>query len=172
LHTSAFLDAQEFVKKYLQKKTMIIADIGSYNVNGCLKPIFTFPEWHYIGYDRIAGPNVDVVISNDYDWPEIKTNSCDVVVSTQVLEHVKHPWRWIKEIARICKPGGLIYICSPNTIAFHEHPIDCWRVWPDGMRGIFDEANLDVVDVYATPINGFIGDTTGIARKKFNHLLI
>ena len=76
------------------------------------------------------------------------------------MEHVRHPWRWLPEVARICRTGGLVYVCTPNTIEFHEYPIDCWRAWPDGLRALFEDAGLEIVDVYASGI-----DTTGIGRK-------
>ncbi len=158
MHTSAYEDAKKFVSKYLKGDDLSIADIGSFNVNGSLKPLFE--AWNYVGYDIVPGPGVDVVLSGEYHW-QIPSYSCDVVVSSQVAEHVRHPWRWIKEVARICKNNGLVYICTPNTIHFHPYPIDCWRVWPDGMKALFDEANLIVLDVYAEG-----QDTTGIATKK------
>lgn len=161
MHASAYDDAAKFVSKYLKDVELKIADIGSYNVNGTLKSLFANPKWLYTGYDIIPGPDVDVVISGEYHWPEIPSHSCDVVVSSQVVEHVRHPWRWIKEVARICKNGGIVYVCTPNTIHFHEHPVDCWRVWPDGMKALFDEAGLIPVEVYAAG-----QDTTGIATKK------
>ena len=167
MHKSAYEDAQKFVSKYLKDRYLTIADIGSYDVNGTLRPIFDNPKWKYVGYDIEIGPNVDFLLSSHYDWSEIKSNSFDVVVSTQVLEHVKHPWRWIKEVYRICKPNGIIYVCTPNSIGYHAFPIDCWRVWPEGMNALFEEAGVIPLDVYA--ING---DTTGIGSKlveiKFN----
>lgn len=162
MHESALEDARRFVAKYLDCTTdLTIADVGSFDVNGTLRPLFAdIPSWTYTGFDLEPGPNVDVTLSSPYSWPEIATGSFGVVVSTQVMEHVRHPWRWLPEVARICKPGGLVYVCTPNTIEFHEYPIDCWRAWPDGLRALFEDAGLEIVDVYASGI-----DTTGIGRK-------
>lgn len=161
MHDSAFKDAKNFVEKYLSPTDKLkIADIGSMDVNGSLKSLFLQNNWSYVGCDLSKGKNVDLVLDSLYLWNGIKSNTFDVVVSTQVLEHVQHPWRWIKEIERIVKPNGLVYICTPNTIGFHEYPIDCWRVWPDGMKGLFEETCLKPIEVYAK-----IPDTTGIARK-------
>jgi SAM-dependent methyltransferase len=161
LHLSAYQDAEQFAAKYLlPREPLLIADVGSFDVNGTLKPIFDQENWNYTGYDLSEGKNVDHVLSSPYNWPEIDDGFFDVVISTQVVEHVQHPWRWIKEVARIVKPGGLIYICTPNTIHFHEYPIDCFRVWPDGMRGLFQEAGIAEIECYAKGM-----DTTGIGRK-------
>lgn len=173
MHKTAYEDAQKFVEKYLKlHQSLTIADIGSCDINGTLRPLFDKPNWKYTGYDLAPGKNVDVVLSGQYSWPEIESESYDVVVATQVIEHVCHPWRWIKEVARICKQTGIIYLCSPNTIEFHEFPVDCWRIWPDGMKALLEEANLIPIEVFAhTPI-GAIGDTTGIAKKRVARLLI
>ena len=131
------------------------------------------PRWlrglcrHQDGHGCPVGSRAGRDGTNTHPCLRGSCNSFDVVVSTQVLEHVKHPWRWIKEVYRICKPNGIIYICTPNSIGYHAFPIDCWRVWPEGMNAVFEEAGVIPLDVYA--ING---DTTGIGSKlveiKFN----
>lgn len=162
MHATAWADAERFVNRYLADRPRLkVADVGSYDVNGALRPLFQRPGWDYCGLDAVPGPNVDHVLSSAYSWPEIADGTFDIVVSTQTLEHVPHPWRWLPEVARICAPGGLIYLCSPNTWGYHGYPSDCWRVWPDGLRALMDEAGLEPLDVYA---NG--PDTTGIARRR------
>ena len=167
------MDAQRFVEKYLfcKKGQMLrIADVGSYNVNGTLKPLFnpqdwadwSYRDWIYTGFDIEAGPNVDVVLPKEYGWSSEYSKKFDVVVTTQVMEHVRKPWLWIKDIAEICRSGGLIYICTPcGGVAFHEYPIDCWRTWPEGMKAILDEVPVDILEAYT---HG--EDTTGIAQKN------
>ena len=33
-------------------------------------------------------------------------NIYDVVLSGQTIEHVKRPWLWVPELARVCRPGA------------------------------------------------------------------
>ncbi len=42
----------------------------------------------------------------------------DVVLITEVIEHVAHPDRFLAEIARIVKPGGHIVMTTPNGTYF------------------------------------------------------
>jgi SAM-dependent methyltransferase len=160
VHPSAADDFKKFVAKHLDKtKTLTIADVGSYDVNGNLRELLPKGHcWSYTGFDIVPGPNVNVVIDRPDPWTY--TKQYDVVVSSQVVEHVKKPWLFVKTLANLCNPGGLIYISTPNTIVYHPYPVDCWRVWPDGMRALFDEAGLIEVECYAEGI-----DTTGVARK-------
>ena len=60
MHISAYQNAEKFAQKYcVNLENKKILDIGSYDVNGTLKPIFE--KGNYIGLDMEAGPNVDVV---------------------------------------------------------------------------------------------------------------
>jgi SAM-dependent methyltransferase len=162
MHDSSFERCREFVENHLGLEAQLsIADVGSYDVNGTYRPLFDGKGWTYIGFDVAAGPNVDVVLHSPEDWQLSSEHrgAFDVVISGQTLEHVRRPWLWIKQVAELCKPGGLIWICAPNTWSFHEHPIDCWRIWPEGMRALFTEANLLEIEAR------FFGpDTVGIAR--------
>ncbi len=40
----------------------------------------------------------------------------DKVVSFQVIEHVKDPSAFVKETARVLKPGGRLYLTTPNRV--------------------------------------------------------
>jgi SAM-dependent methyltransferase len=71
--------------------------------------------------------------------------SYDIVLSGQVIEHVGPIWDWMKELARVCRPGGLIITINPVSWHFHEAPIDCWRIYPAGMTALSEAAGLDVV---------------------------
>ena len=43
-----------------------------------------------------------------------RTNSFDIVVSTEVIEHVEDPQKAIKEMFRVLKPGGVLALTTPN----------------------------------------------------------
>lgn len=161
MHKTAYDDARKFVEKYRKDGAGMVADIGSLDINGTLKPLFSGRCKGYHGIDICLGLNVDIVVDEPYNWREIKAESYDTVVSTQCLEHVPQPWLWIGEVARIARHGGLIYICAPNTMAYHACPVDCWRVWPNGMQALMEYGFLEVMDCYKNEH----GDTTGIARK-------
>ena len=82
--------------------------------------------------------------TTEYSFP-IPDAAYDIVLSGQVLEHVRKPWIWIREVARVCKPDGLVITICPVSWTYHEAPIDCWRVYPEGMKALYEEAGLRVV---------------------------
>jgi len=88
-------------------------------------------------------PGITHVASSEYKFP-IEDNTYDVVISGQVIEHVRKIWVWMNEVARICKPGGLVITINPVSWPFHENPVDCWRIYPDGMRALYEDAGLTV----------------------------
>lgn len=168
MHDNSLKLCREFVERYLPRdKPLRIADVGSYDVNGTYRPLFGAALWSYVGFDVRQGPNVDVLLADPEHWntPQEHLGAFDVVISGQTMEHVRRPWRWIRDVASLAKPGGLIWIAAPNTDVFHEHPIDCWRVWPEGMRAILEDGRLDIVSCYlAGP------DTVSVSRKPVSHL--
>jgi 2-polyprenyl-3-methyl-5-hydroxy-6-metoxy-1,4-benzoquinol methylase len=44
--------------------------------------------------------------------------SFDVVVSCETIEHVPDPRAAVREMYRVCKPGGLLYLTTPNYLNF------------------------------------------------------
>ena len=51
-------------------------------------------------------------VGTEYSHP-IKSDVADVVVATNMLEHVGGHGFWIRELARICKPGGYVITINP-----------------------------------------------------------
>lgn len=48
----------------------------------------------------------------------INDNSADIVISSEVIEHIEKPHDYLKEIYRICKPGGIISLSTPCAAIF------------------------------------------------------
>ncbi len=49
-------------------------------------------------------------------------SSFDVVVCTEVIEHVAEPQRLIQEFSRMLKPGGLLLLTAPLGSGIHQEP--------------------------------------------------
>jgi SAM-dependent methyltransferase len=93
--------------------------------------------------DLYADPGLTFTATSEYCFP-VPDNTFDVVLSGQVLEHVRKPWIWMKELARVCRPGGCVITINPVSWPYHEAPVDCWRVYPEGHRALAEEAGLTV----------------------------
>lgn len=161
MHGSAYEEIRGFSQLLPANQALKIGDIGAYDVNGNVRPLFSNPVWKYVGMDVAQGRNVDVVLASETEWANIKDEEFDVVVSISTLEHTQYPWLFMRELARILRPGGLLCVNAPYQWDYHEHPVDCWRIFPDGMRAVMKFNGLTVLSAY---LNRH-GDTTGIATK-------
>ena len=152
MHPSSYDKMARFRRDYLEARKserLTIYDIGSQDINGSYRPLFSEPAWRYIGVDMTAGKNVDLVLKNPYHWREIRPRSADVVISGQTFEHTEFFWETTAQIARVLKTGGLCCILAPSAGPEHRYPVDCWRVYPDGFRAVARYAGLEVLEATA-----------------------
>ncbi len=150
MHLSSLDEMREFREKYLfgkEESPLRILDLGSMAIGGSYRRLFEESQWEYIGVDISSGDNVDIVLSDPYDWLEIESCSIDIVISGQAFEHIEYFWRTMKEIARVLKKGGLCCIIAPSGGREHRYPVDCWRFYPDGFSALARYAGLEVVSV-------------------------
>ncbi|MDH5366457.1 MAG: class I SAM-dependent methyltransferase [Cyclobacteriaceae bacterium] len=59
-------------------------------------------------------PEIKFIQSNIPPMSELESNSYDVVISFQVIEHIKKDKEYLQEIHRVLKPGGKAIITTPN----------------------------------------------------------
>lgn len=93
------------------------------------------------GYDAFDYPEFDLCEPSPID------RTYDVVICEQVLEHVIDPWRAVRTLYDLCRPGGHVVVDTPFLIRIHEYPADYWRFSPDGLRILLESAGLEVIDV-------------------------
>ena len=83
-----------------------------------------------------AAPNIDYVGSVEA-IPEMDS-VFDLIISQEVLEHVKSPSLAIIEMRRVLKTGGRCYIQLPFIIGYHPCPNDyCFGLFKRFKRDIF-----------------------------------
>jgi len=92
-----------------------------------------------------AAINVDIVPFTDVDvvadaaklpFPD---GSVDAVLSESLLEHVSNPADVAREMARVLKPGGIVYASVPFLTPFHASPDDYTRWTRSGLRTLFPD---------------------------------
>ncbi|MFK7749986.1 MAG: class I SAM-dependent methyltransferase [Kordia sp.] len=61
-------------------------------------------------------PNTTIIQEKIPPLTQLESNSFDVVVSFQVIEHIKDAALYLEEIHRVLKPNGKAYISTPNAL--------------------------------------------------------
>lgn len=61
----------------------------------------------------------------------------DLILCEYVLEHVPNPALMVREMARVVKPGGWVYVTVPFMQTFHGNPDDFQRYTKSGLSVLF-----------------------------------
>jgi SAM-dependent methyltransferase len=97
----------------------------------------------YIGVDVSSGKYVDMIVPAEKLVEKFGENAFDVVISTEMLEHV-FDWKTvIDNLKRILKPNGTIFITTRSFgFQYHGYPFDFWRYEPEDMKHIFADFEI------------------------------
>ena len=99
----------------------------------------------YVGADIQAGPAVDQVLLADGTTGEPEA-SYDLVLSTQVLEHIENPEAYLGECYRILRPGGRLILTTHGMFEEHGCPYDFHRWTSRGLEEQLLKAGFLVVE--------------------------
>jgi len=97
----------------------------------------------YIGADLVPGPHVDKILDESGLTGEADA-SHDTVLSSQVLEHVPDPSRYLTEAFRILKPGGHLILTTHGMFLEHGCPNDFFRWTGYGLEKIVSDCGFRV----------------------------
>jgi SAM-dependent methyltransferase len=122
-----------------------ILDVGSGDVNGCVRSLIP-KAWDYCGIDIAPGPNVDRVIPATGAWH--LGEQFDAVLLQSTLEHCARPWEVFANAAAHLRSGGHLFSLTPFAFKEHRHPVDCWRLLPDGFKALCADNDLAVMETF------------------------
>jgi SAM-dependent methyltransferase len=164
----------DYVRKFVQEiaesippgKTVIDAGAGECQYKTL------FAHTHYIAVDLCVGDST-------WDWSQVDVkaalhdiplpdNIADVILCTEVLEHVSNPAEVVRELARLLKPGGQLFITVPFSAREHQTPFDYFRFTQFGVRYLCEQAGL-LVD-FVKPIRGDFYRLYCVAGEQGAHI--
>jgi SAM-dependent methyltransferase len=140
-----------FVAKNLDPKEVSgkrVIEVGSKDVNGSVRPIIeSWGPAEYLGIDTKKGTGVDIICDAEEIVERFGKEKFDVVISTELLEHVKN-WRGVlSNIKNICKVGGIILITvRSHGFDYHTYPYDYWRYELEDIAFCFRDCEILVLE--------------------------
>lgn len=149
MHLNSELLFSKYAKPFFKDK-MRILEIGPAGYPSAYENLVNKKsiEWHTMDFGDSsfidnAADNLTYKLIFPTVFP-IQSDQYDIVLSGQVIEHVDVIWKWIEESKRILRPGGILIIINPVSWPYHEAPIDCWRIYPDGIKALAKFYNLSI----------------------------
>src|SRR2546421_2752924 len=71
--------------------------------------------------------NANIDILSPLHRIPVEPDFFDAIICNAVLEHVENPEEVMSEFRRVCKPGGILYLCVPFMQPEHRDPADFQR---------------------------------------------
>lgn len=109
-----------------------------------------FPNRVTVDIDPARHP--DIVA--DAEHLPFEDSSFEVVLCTEVFEHLKHPEQVVREFRRVLAPGGTLLLTTRFIFPVHDAPHDYFRFTAYGLRFLFEGWNITEIhnetDVFAT----------------------
>ena len=105
-------------------------------------------DWVGGGYQTLGERDCD--IAGDLQDMPLADESLDAIICTEVLEHVENPFRAVREMHRVLKPGGILLASAPflwpwhGTADYHDY----WRFTHEGWARLM--APFAEVEIRAT----------------------
>jgi SAM-dependent methyltransferase len=117
--------------------------------------LFTAAGMKYVGADFGGGAEIGI---DPAGWLAAADQSSDLVLSFQVLEHVRNLALYLSEAHRVLRPGGAMLLSTHGTWLYHPHPEDHRRWTRVGLITELSNHGFEVVE--CIPIVGPLAWTT------------
>lgn len=149
---------------------------------GCGSDVYGefFPNRTTLDVAPRPGVKVDIV-ADAHHLSVIPSASYEVVVCSEVLEHLHTPAQAVAEMHRVLKPGGRLLVTTRFAFPVHDAPGDYYRFTPYGLRHLFREFEIEEMQAEASTVEtmavlcqriGFQCDTLGWRPFKAGWFLL
>ena len=138
-----FSDLRNFLDAYKTDQRMTILDYGA----GPSPYRSLFPAADYRRADYIHASELDYLVGEDSKVPA-DSGEFDLVLSTQVAEHVWCPHIYFAECFRLLKPGGCLVLTTHGLWEEHGAPFDFQRWTAPGLQRDLRAAGFENVKIF------------------------
>ena len=132
---------QKIIDQQLVHHNAELLDFGCGNMP--YRPLFERKLQAYRGFDLHGNEMADGTISEDGRLQR-QDESVDIVLSSQVLEHVASPDTYLTEAFRVLRPGGQLILSTHGVWKYHPDPTDFWRWTCDGLKKLISAYGFEI----------------------------
>ena len=146
----------------------VVLDVGAgaQPYRGLLSPLATYRAIDIAeADDKFGYQNADTDYFSGDVWP-VASESVDVVLSTETLEHVPDTDLFLAEANRVLRRGGTIVLTVPFSARWHHVPFDYWRFTPTGLQLVLERNGFGDIVVHAR------GNAVTVAMLKCSALIL
>lgn len=119
----------------------------------------------YVGVDIGSNPKADFLI-NPGDKLNFINEEFDIVLSSQVLEHVEDTDSYLEECNRVLKQNGFLFLSTHGTWQYHASPYDYYRWTALGLKTVIRKHKFEVIDI--VPVLGQLAVTSQLRLSFYN----
>jgi ubiquinone/menaquinone biosynthesis C-methylase UbiE len=163
--SNSYIECERIMSK---KKILKVLDLGC--GKGDSQHFFKSkdPQIKWTGLDIESSPEVNArekidenILSYDGIHIPLNSDSIDLIICNQVLEHVREPEVLLKDVSRVIKPGGYFIGSVSYMEPFHSYSL--WNITPYGFKTIIENAAMKVikirpgVDAFTLIVRRFLG---------------
>lgn len=155
-----------YLQRFVPAVDGAVLEVGSKDYGNTVPFRKHIRHTEYVGLDMAPGTGVDVVGDLSKDLCGLEEGRFSLIICCSVLEHVEKPWLMARNIVRLAKPGGRVYMSVPWVWRYHPYPDDYFRFSWRGIESLFDDLQWEH-RCYSTNVGGELLEITD-AQKNWD----
>ena len=135
----------EYMSRFTQNRYRCILDYGA--GNSPYKSSFNFDGYITADIEQNRSENIDIIVDKNNPVIDLKSESVDLILCMDVLEHVYDDKKILKMLLALLEQGGTMMLSLPFLYREHEYPYDYRRYTSSGIRALLAEAGFSDIQV-------------------------